>query len=160
MTMAAPRIDRTAGELIGLLTQTPLVREFSFMGRHLRAETNSPRVLQYLQHLGETVELEGSKPDFLWRLLSDVDAVPPPTWPRALGLSDGAIGLVTFGQSTFVAANYDDCEAVAVVADELTGDEAAFREHFLAALCSLTAEGLGLERGAALGELLDTRNDH
>ena len=130
------------------------------MGRAIRAETNSPTILEQIKRLGKHPGGPMShQPEFLWRLVSDPDAVSPPPWPPAAGLIDGALRLVTFGQCNFIAVDFDNQEAVAFLAEELARDDAAFRDPFLAVLCCLTAEGLGLVPAAALSDLLGVQSE-
>jgi len=153
-TMAVPRVDRTAGELMGLNTRTPFVLHLSLLGCTIRAETNSPTILDHIARLGKDPDEGRARPhEFLWRLVSDPDAVSHPPWPLPLALADGALRLVTFGQCNFIAVDFNNRVAVAFLADELARDESGFRDVFFTALCRLTAEAWGLDPGAAPSDL-------
>ena len=70
--MAVTRINRTAGELIGLFTQTPLVLDFNLMGRTIRFETNNPTIFEYAKQLAkERKPDDTTESEFVWRVVSD-----------------------------------------------------------------------------------------
>lgn len=149
-----PCVERTEGDLIGLGTRTPLGHDLSLLGRRVRVETNAPTVLEHIKRLGRISGRDDfHSPEFHWRIVSDPDALSQHPWPPALGLADGALRLVTFGQCAFLAVDFNTRQAVAYLADSLSREEAGFRDPFLVVLCRLTAEGLGLDPDAALGDL-------
>jgi hypothetical protein len=150
------QVARTAQDLIGRFTPTPLCVEVHAIERTIRVETNSPSILELmrraLQDCGEGTQgsTSSAPPAFRWRLVSDPLAGLKPPWPEASGVSDEGLRYASFGQSGFVAVDLASREAVGFLAEELMRDDVGFKGTVLGTLFSMTADALGLTAFRAL----------
>jgi hypothetical protein len=139
--MAAHRVARMSGELIGRFTRTPFAICFSLTGRTLRLETNSPTILNRTRQLVKRCGTVSSRPpEFVWRVVSDPDAKSEHDWSRAMGMFDGKLRYASFGQCNFIAADLEEREGVAFLAGESAMNEIDFHNLFFRVLFALSAE--------------------
>lgn len=144
------QVARTIQDLIGRFTPTPLSVDLPVMQRSVRLETNSPVILKLMRRVledrGEGVQGKevSSSAVFFWRLVCDPDASPESVSPQASIVCADGLRYASFGQSSFVAVDVAARQAVGFLAEQLTRDEAGFRETVLAALFSMTADALSL----------------
>src|SRR5579864_2473205 len=144
------QVARTAQDLTGRFTPTPLGLDLRAMQRTVHLETNSPVILKLMRRVledrGEGVQGKevSSSAVFFWRLVCDPDASPESVSPQASIVSADGLRYASFGQSSFVAVDLAARQAVGFLAEQLTRDEAGVRETVLAALFSMAADALGL----------------
>ncbi|HEV2494476.1 MAG TPA: hypothetical protein VG204_15545 [Terriglobia bacterium] len=144
------QVARTAQDLIGRFTPTPLWVDLPVMQRTIRFETNSSVILQLMRQVledrgeGAQGKTASAPSAFRWRLVSDPDAAPESAWPLASIVSDDGLRYASLGQSSFVAVDLASREAVGFVAEQLTRDEAGFKKTVLPPLLSMTADALGV----------------
>ncbi len=139
-------------------TPTPYTATLPVMGRSVRLETNSPRILQHLVEL--FARYPGSPkgpPAFTWRLVSQSDVPMSPPWPKRSAFSDHGLRFAEFGQRNFLAVDIDAREAIAFVSEGLVEDAPGFTSPFIDTLFYMTAGSLGLVPFAAACVALGTK---
>jgi hypothetical protein len=124
---------------------TPYCACLPVMGRTIRLETNSSRLLEHMvklfaRHTGEP----SGNASFLWRIAVDPDVTFGQPWPPRSAFSDEGIRFAQFGQRNFIAVDLEAREAIAYVAQGLLDDELGFTSPFVDTLFYMTAGGLGL----------------
>jgi hypothetical protein len=140
---ACPAIERQ--DYLRRFTPTPYATALPVMGRTVRLESNSQKILAHAAKL--FARYPGSphaQPQFLWRIVgqSDVEMCPP--WPRRSAFSDRGLCYAEFGQRNFLAVDLEAREAIAFLAEGLAEDELGFTSPFLDNLFCMTAGSLGL----------------
>jgi hypothetical protein len=126
-------------------TPTPYATALPVMGRTVRLESNSPKILAHAERL--FARYPGSphgKPQFLWRIVCQSDVEMRPPWPRRSAFSDHGLRYAEFGQRNFLAVDLEAREAIAFVAEGLAEDELGFTSPFLDNLFCMTVGSLGL----------------
>ena len=132
------------------LTATPLVTDLNIMGRKVRLESNSAALFGGITGLFETdAESTSTPPDFLWRLVGEMNTGSYQPWPKMAAFSDEGLRYVNLGQRSFFAIDLDAGEAVAFLSEELASDPLGFSSVFVATLFDMTAPALGLVQIAA-----------
>jgi hypothetical protein len=127
------------------LTPTPYTAALPVMGRSVRLETNSPRILEHMVQL--FAQYPGSpdgKTCFTWRIVSQSDVRMSPPWPKRSTFSDHGIRFAEFGQRNFLAVDIEAREAIAFVSEGLIEDAPGFTSPFIDTLFYMTAGSLGL----------------
>jgi hypothetical protein len=126
-------------------TPTPYATLLPVMGRSVCLETNSPSILQRMLKLfARYPKSETSRPDFLWRIVSQSDVQMFPPWPRRTAFSGHGLRSAEFGQRNFLAVDIGARHAIAFLADGLVKDRLGFTSPFLDNLFCMTAGSLGL----------------
>ena len=124
---------------------TPYSAYLPVMGRTVRLETNSSRLLDHMVRLFARYPGAASgRPTFLWRIVVDSDVKVCQPWPRRSTFSDDGLRFAHFGQRTFLAVDLEGQEAVAFVAEGLVEDGPGFTSPFVDTLFYMTAGSLGL----------------
>jgi hypothetical protein len=139
-------------------TPTPYTAALPVMGRSVRLETNSPRILQHLVEL--FARYPGSPkgpPSFTWRIVSQSDVHTSPPWPKRSAFSDHGLRFAEFGQRNFLAVDIEAREAIAFVSEGLVEDAPGFTSPFIDTLFYMTAGSLGLVPFAAACVALGTK---
>src|ERR1019366_1759008 len=81
------------------LTPTPLVTDLSIMGRKVRLESNSAALFSGIATLFERCsDSSTTPPDFLWRLIGEIDSGSNRSWPEMAAFSDEGLRYVNLGQ--------------------------------------------------------------
>ena len=124
---------------------TPYAACLPVMGRTVRLETNSPKLLSHMVELFARYprELE-ERPKFLWRIVVDSDVRVGQSWPRRSTFSDDGLRFAQFGQKNFLAVDIEEREAVAFIAKGIVEDDLGFTSPFIDTLFYMTAGSLGL----------------
>jgi hypothetical protein len=129
---------------------TPYAAFLPVMGRTVRLETNSSKLL------GHMVELFARYPgapngcaEILWRIVVDSDVQFRQPWPRRSTFSGAGLRFAHFGQRNFLAVDIETREAIAFVAEGLLEDALGFTSPFLDTLFYMTAGSMGLVPFAA-----------
>ena len=126
-------------------TETPLTTSLPIMGRMIRLETNSAKVLNHAADLfSDYRRSEGVSPDFLWRIVTQPGLREDTTWPKRSAYSDSGLRFAEYGQTNFVAVDLDSREGVAYLEEGLAEDELGLTSPFLDNMFSWTAGSLGL----------------
>jgi hypothetical protein len=114
------------------------------MGRSVRLETNSGKLLAGAIHALRGYPAVDAAPRFTWRVVCQAapDAAPP--WPMRSGFSEPGLRYIAFGQTSFIAVDLDHAEAVAYISDGLAEDTSGLISPFLDNLFSLSAGSFGL----------------
>ena len=142
--------NMTAPDMLRRATPTPFAAHLHIMGRTVRLETNSAALVRYFRSQLESYGgARSSRPDFLWRLVSEPDAEFEARWPEMAGFSDASLSLVNFGQRSFIAVDQHARKAVGFLEERLTRDKPRFVRILLAALITLTASALGPRAASA-----------
>jgi hypothetical protein len=131
-------------------TPTPYTTSLPVMGRSVRLETNSPRILEHLVALfSQYPGCPKGQSNFRWRIVSqsDVDASPP--WPKRSVFSAEGLRFAEFGQRNFLAVDIEARQAIAFISEGLVMDEPGFTSPFIDTLFYMTAGALGLVPFAA-----------
>ena len=126
------------------LTPTPYHAALPAMGRTVRLETNSLKILEHI--VGLFARYPGSAnghPDFLWRIVSQSDVQMTPPWPKRSAFSGHGLRFAEFGQRNFLAVDIQAREAIAFLAQSLVEDELGFTSPFLDNLFCMTTGSLG-----------------
>jgi hypothetical protein len=129
------------------LISTPHHSQLHAMGRTLRVETNSPKLLGHLSDLFAHYSYSSApqeSSDFLWRIVVESDVPSSPPWPWRSTFSDEGIRFAQFGQRNFLAVDIDAREAVCFVSEGLFDDTQGFSSPFVDSLFYMTAAPLGL----------------
>jgi DNA polymerase III delta prime subunit len=127
------------------LTPTPYHAALPVMGRTVRLETNSSKILEHI--VGLFAPYPGSAnghPDFLWKIVSQSDVQMTPPWPKRSAFSGHGLRFAEFGQRNFLAVDIQAREAIAFLAQSLVEDELGFTSPFLDNLFCMTTGSLGL----------------
>ena len=127
------------------LTPTLYTTALPVMGRTVRLETNSSKILEHA--VGLFAPYPGSPnggADFRWRIVSQTDVQRSPPWPKRSAFSGHGLRFAEFGQRNFLAVDLDAREAVAFLAQSLAEDELGLTSPFLDNLFCMTASSLGL----------------
>jgi hypothetical protein len=115
------------------------------MGRTVRLETNSSKILEHI--VGLFARYPGSpneQPDFLWRIVSQSDVQMSPPWPKRSAFSGHGLRFAEFGQRNFLAVDIEARQAIAFLAESLAEDKLGFTSPFLDNLFCMTTGSLGL----------------
>lgn len=124
---------------------TPHVACISVLGRAVRLETNSSKVLKHMAELFPRYQAASNgRPEFLWRIVVDPDVPFFQPWPRRSTFSGDGLRFAQFGQKNFLAVNLEAREAIAFVAEGLVEDAPGFTSPFIDTLFYMTAGSLGL----------------
>jgi hypothetical protein len=115
------------------------------MGRTIRLETNSSKILRHV------VELFARYPgapkgdaDFRWKIVLESDVRLCPAWPRRSAFSDEGLRFAEFGQRNFLAVDLKARAAIGIVSESLAEDNLGLTIPFFDSLFCLTASSLGL----------------
>ncbi len=126
-------------------TPTPLDADLPVMGRTIRLETNSHTVVGYAwRGFNRYPASLDSRPAFLWKIVTEGDALMTPPWPLLSAYSHRMLRFVNLGQRSFIAVDLEAREAVGYLSEVMAEDEAGFLGVFLATMFYLTAGSLGL----------------
>jgi len=132
-------------DLLRRFSPTPLGANLWIMGRTIRIETNSSKVLeQTCQALQAYGALQARQPEFLWRIVCESDSGADLSWPEMTAFSKEGLSFVNIGQLGFLAVDLNAREAVGFLTESLVADELGFVRPFLAMLFSMSARGLRL----------------
>jgi hypothetical protein len=126
-------------------TPTPHKADLPVMGRTVRLETNSLKILQHAVEL--FAHYPGSpegRPDFLWRIVIQSHPQMSPPWPKRSAFSDHGLRFAEFGQRNFLAVDLDAREGIAFLAEGLAEDDLGLTSPFIDTIFYLTAGSLGL----------------
>jgi hypothetical protein len=126
-------------------TPTPYATALPVMGRTVRLESNSQKILAHAEEL--FAPYPGSphgQPQFLWRIVCQSDVEIRPPWPKRSAFSDHGLRYAEFGQKNFLAVDLEAREAIAFLAEGLAEDKLGFTSPFLDNLFCMTAGSLGL----------------
>lgn len=127
------------------LISTPHHSCLCAMGRTLRVETNSSKLLRHLSDLFAHYSAASQESaGFLWRIVVESDVPSSPPWPWRSTFSDEGIRFAQFGQRNFLAVDIDAREAVCFVSEGLFDDAQGFSSPFIDTLFYMTAAPLGL----------------
>ena len=127
------------------LTPTPLVTDLSIMGRKVRLESNSAALFSGIATLFERCsDSSTTPPDFLWRLIGEIDSGSNRSWPEMAAFSDEGLRYVNLGQRNFFAVDLDSSQAIAFLSEDLACDPVGLSSVFAATLFDLMAAALGL----------------
>jgi hypothetical protein len=129
---------------------TPYAASLPVMGRTIRLETNSSKLLEHMVELfARYPGAAGGHSTFLWRIVVDSEIQVGQLWPRRSAFSDNGLRFAQFGQRNFLAVDIEAREAVAFVAEGLFEDALGFTSPFVDTLFYMTAGSLGLVPFAA-----------
>ena len=124
---------------------TPYIASLPAMGRKIRLETNSPKLLEHMVNLFAPYSGTAYRPpEFLWRIIVESSEPCSPPWPRRSTFSDERIRLAQFGQRNFLAVDIDAREAVGFISEGLFEDRQGFSTPFIDTLFYMSAAPLGL----------------
>ena len=127
------------------LTPTPLATDLRIMGRKVRLESNSETLFAGISSLFEPCpQSSATTPDFLWRLIGEIDSGYHRSWPEMAAFSDEGLRYVNLGQRSFFAIDLDSNLAVAFLSKDLVRDTVGLSSVFAATLFDLIASALGL----------------
>lgn len=139
-------------------TSTPYTAALSVMGRTVRLETNSLRVLQHCVELfSRYPRTPREQPSFTWRIVSQSDVHMSPPWRKRSVFSDCGLRFAEFGQRNFLAVDIEARLAIAFLSEGLVEDEPGFTSPFIDTLFYMTASSLGLVPLAAACVALGTK---
>jgi hypothetical protein len=126
-------------------TPTLYTAALPVMGRSVRLETNSQRVLQHFVELFSRYPgaVNGNS-SFTWRIVSQSDVRMSPPWPKRSVFSDYGLRFAEFGQRNFLAVDIEARIAIAFLSEGLVEDEPGFTSPFIDTLFYMTASSLGL----------------
>jgi hypothetical protein len=142
-TSACGAIERQ--DYLRRFTPTPYATALPVMGRTVRLESNSEKILAHAEQL--FARYPGSpqgQPQFLWRIVSESDFEMRSPWPRRSAFSDHGLRYAEFGQRNFLAVDLEAREAIAFLSAGLVEDKLGFTSPFLDNLFCMTAGSLGL----------------
>jgi len=124
---------------------TPHIASLPVMGRNVRLETNSPKLLEHMVNLfAHYFGTAHRPPEFLWRIVVESYVPCSPPWPWRSTFSDEGIRFAQFGQRNFLAVDIDAREAVGFVSEGLFEDRQGFSSPFIDTLFYMSAAPLGL----------------
>jgi hypothetical protein len=124
---------------------TPFCFNVPVMGRTIRVETNSSKVLTHIVTL--TSGYPGSQSgdaEFLWRIVVESDGQADQPWPGRSAFSGEGLRFVQFGERSFLAVDLEGRQAIAVLAEYLVENDLGFTSPFLDNVFCLTSNALGL----------------
>src|SRR5262245_24191128 len=125
---------------------TSLSFDAVLMGRRVRIETDSVPILNHVTRafncFGQTSN--SLSPHFRWRIVSEPHDEAIASWPPMTAFGDDNMRYINIGQRSFIAIDIAAREAVGILSECLTNDEAGFSSVFLARMFYLTAPALGL----------------
>jgi hypothetical protein len=149
-----PGTESTCGEIpagsrrqdpLRRFTPTPYAAGLPVMGRTVRLETNSLRILE---HTAELFAPYPGSPDghseFLWRIVLQSHPQMNPPWPKRFAFSAPGLRFAEFGQSNFLAVDLEEHEGIGFLAEGLAEDELGLTSPFIDTLFYMTAGSLGL----------------
>jgi len=132
------------------LTPTPFISDLCVMGRRVRLESSSAKLLAEFTALFEpAADPSSTPPDFLWRIVGEAESGSNPPWPKMTAFSEEGLRYVNLGQRGFFAIDLDAREAVAFLSEGWASDSVGFSSVFAATLFDMTAPALGLAQIAA-----------
>ncbi len=138
-------VSRTAQELVGRLTPTPLAVDVAVMDRAIRLETNSEAVLKQIRRAFEECSAAtAGNAQFTWKLVVDSGAGLKPPWPMITAFSGQGLRCANLGQRSFLGVDLEARLAVGFLAEELVFDEKGFSSLVLRTLFVMTADVIGL----------------
>jgi hypothetical protein len=144
------RAERRHEDPLHRLTPTPFAALLPIMGRAVRLETNSARILDHLKELfARYPKPVDVKPGFSWKIVGECDVQGGPPWPRRSVFSDDRLRFAEFGQRNFLAVDIEAHEAIAFVSEGLAEDISGFTSPFIDTLFYMTSGSLGLVPFAA-----------
>jgi hypothetical protein len=124
---------------------TPYSVSLPVMGRTVRLETNSSKLLTHMVELFSCYpQGPDGRPVFLWRIVVEFDGNASEPWPPRWAFSDDGLRWAQFGKQNFLAVDLEVREAIAFVSEKLIEDELGFTSPFLDNLLCLTVGSLGL----------------
>lgn len=127
------------------LVSTPHNSSLSIMGRTLRVETNSSKLLTHLVDLFARYSGASCRsPEFGWRIVVESGVPCRPAWPCRSTFSDEGMRFAQFGQRNFLAVDVGAREAVALISQGLFDDAEGFSSPFIDTLFYMSAAPLGL----------------
>jgi len=139
-------------------TPTPCTAALPVMGRTVRLETNSLRVLrQCVELFSRYPGSPKGQPSFTWRIVSQSDVHMSSPWPKRSVFSGCGLRFAEFGQRNFLAVDIQARLAIAFLSEGLVEDEPGFTSPFIDTLFYMTASSLGLVPFAAACVALGTR---
>jgi len=139
-------------------TPTPCTAALPVMGRTVRLETNSLRVLrQCVELFSRYPGSPKGQPSFTWRIVSQSDVHMSSPWPKRSVFSDCGLRFAEFGQRNFLAVDIQARLAIAFLSEGLVEDEPGFTSPFIDTLFYMTASSLGLVPFAAACVALGTK---
>jgi hypothetical protein len=140
---AYPEFERQ--DYLRRFTSTPYATVLPVMGRTVRLESNSQKILAHAEKLfARYPGSQHGQPQFLWRIACQPDVEMRPPWPRRSAFSDHGLRYAEFGQRNFLAVDLEAREAIAFLDEGLAEDELGFTSPFLDNLFCMTAGSLGL----------------
>jgi hypothetical protein len=133
-------------DLIRRFVPTPHAADFLLMQRTIRLETNDVAILNLALKFFERYQKgEPSKPEFLWRLLSDSDPDRQSTAVPYSAFSGASLQYVNIGQHGFLAVDLAERMGVGVFSEAfLQGDARLRHRPPLDILFCMSAASLGL----------------
>ena len=127
------------------LVSTPHSSLLPVLGRTLRLETNSSKLLTHLVDLFARYSGEsGGSPEFAWRIVVESEVACSPPWPWRSTFSDDGIRFAHFGQRNFLVVDIDSREAIGFISHGLFDDAHGFTSPFIDTLFYMSAAPLGL----------------
>jgi hypothetical protein len=115
------------------------------MGRTIRLESNSARILKHSAELFAAYpHSPGERPDFLWRIVTQPGPRADTIWPKRSAYSDSGLRFAEYGQTNFIAVDLDAREGVGYLAEGLAEDDLGLTSPFLDNMFCWTAGSLGL----------------
>lgn len=150
ITMNSERANASARpkrlDFLHRLTPTPYFADLRIMGRTVRLETNSQRVLQLGHEFFKQYQLgPRESPDFAWRIVSELHPQISPSEVQTSAFSDRGLGFVNIGQRSFLAVDLDRREGIAFLGKHFVEDDPRFHGRPpLDILFCMSAGSLGL----------------
>jgi hypothetical protein len=127
------------------LSPTSCKAELGMLGRTVRFETNSPRLLAHVEDLFKPYEREASRdPQFVWRIVIQAHPQTGDVWPARFAFSDRGLRYVHFGHSSFVAVDLERRCAIGFLSQGLAKDGLGLTSPFLDNLFCMIGASLGL----------------
>jgi hypothetical protein len=127
------------------LVPTPYAASLPVMGRAVRLETNSSKLLsQMVELFARYPGAPGGGPEFRWRIVVDSGVQSGQSWPHRSTFSDDGLRFAQFGHKNFLAVDIEAREAIAFVAEGMVEDALGFASFFIDTLFYLTTGSLGL----------------
>ncbi len=111
-------------DLLRRFTPTPNTIDLLVMGRTVRLESNSRVVVDsamefFARHQGSSL----SRPEFLWRILSEEDSKIEYAGVALSAFSDGDLRFANLGQGSFLAVDLEAREGIGFIAERLVESE-------------------------------------
>jgi hypothetical protein len=140
-TQGEPRRDDPMRRFI----PTPCSADLPVMGRTIRLETNSSKILRHMVELfARYPGAPNGDAGFRWRIVLESDVQVRPPWPRRSAFSEEGLRFAEFGQRNFLAVDLKAREAIGILSESLAEDNLGLTIPFLDSLFCLTASSLGL----------------